>query len=113
MSIKKVGLHEIPNEVLKFLLEEIQKIRSGEIIFVVQDGYLMQVEINNRRRIADWSEKIPSWSGEILSAVEKKIHEEFSKLDYGRLVVKIQKGHVTQIERTVQSRFTGLDGEGI
>lgn len=31
----------------------------------------------------------------------------------GRLVIKIQKGRVSQMERTVQSRFTGLDGEGI
>ena len=73
----------------------------------------MQVEINSRKRISDWQEKFSAWSEEILSAVAKKICEEFSKLDYGRLVVKIQKNRVTQIERTVQSRFTGLDGEGI
>ena len=79
MMAKKLNLGAIPAEVLEFALAELKKIRSGEVSFVAQDGYLMQVEINQRRR----------------------------------LVVKIQKGRVVQIERTVQHRFTGLDGEGI
>ena len=90
-----------------------QKIFSGEIIFVAQDGYLMQVEINSRRRVSDWEEKISAWSADLISNVEKQIRLEFSKFLYGRLVIKIQKGRVTQIERTVQQKFTGLDGEGI
>lgn len=90
-----------------------QKIFSGEIIFVAQDGYLMQVEINSRRRVSDWGEKFPAWNADLISGVEKQIQLEFSKLLYGRLVIKIQKCRVTQIERTVQQRFTGLDGEGI
>ena len=111
--MKKVILGIIPKEVLKFAISEMQKISSGEIIFVAQDGYLMQVEFNQRRRISDWTENFQKWSGEVLENVEKKISQEFSKLTYGRLVIKIQKGKITQIERTVQSRFTGLDGEGI
>lgn len=98
---------------MNFALAEMQKLFSGEIIFVAQDGYLMQIEINQRRRIADWEEKIPAWSADLLSSVEKQIRLEFSKLLYGRLVIKIQRCRVTQIERTVQQRFTGLDGEGI
>lgn len=73
----------------------------------------MQIEINQRYRISDWAEKIPAWSADLVSGVEKQIRLEFSKLMYGRLVIKIQKSRVTQIERTVQQRFTGLDGEGI
>ena len=98
---------------MNFALAEMQKLFSGEIIFVAQDGYLMQIEINQRRRIADWEEKIPAWSADLLSSVEKQIRLEFSKLLYGRLVIKIQRCRVTQIEHTVQQRFTGLDGEGI
>ena len=113
VKIKKVSQYKIPDEVLNFAISEMQKINSGEIIFVAQDGYLMQIEINSKRRVADWEEKIPPWTSDLISGVEKQIRLEFSKLLYGRLVIKMQKCRVTQIERTVQQRFTGLDGEGI
>ncbi len=103
----------IPDEVLSFALEELRKISSGEIIFVAQDGVLMQVEIIFRRRLSDWSTKFSPLSEELLKNLSEQIRKEFSRLLYGRLVVKIQKGRVTQIERTIQQRFTGLDGEGI
>ncbi len=113
VPIKKVSQNSIPDEVLNFALLEMQKIHSGEIIFVAQDGYLMQIEINSRRRISDWEEKNSAWSKDLISNISKQICLEFSKLMYGRLVIKMQKCRVTQIERTVQQRFTGLDGEGI
>lgn len=106
-------MKKISAEVFEFVFEEMQKIFSGEIIFVVQDGNLMQVEITNRKRLADWSSKIPAFSKESLENLKKQISKEFSTLLYGRLVIKIQKGRVMQMERTIQSRFTGLDGEGI
>lgn len=111
--MKKFQQGEIPAEALEFALEQMQSILSGEIIFVAQDARLMQVEVTQRRRIADWSEKIPAWSEETCANLKNKIAQEFSTLAYGRLLVKIQKGRVVQIERTVQHRFTGLDGEGI
>lgn len=111
--MKKIKSGVIPNEVFDFVYDEMQKIFSGEIIFVVQDGHLMQVEITNRKRLADWLEKIPAWSRETCENLKKQISKEFSTLLYGRLVIKIQKGRVMQMERTIQSRFTGLDGEGI
>lgn len=110
---KKVTLGIIPDEVLDYAVSEMKKIRSGEISFVAQDGYLMQVEVDQRRRLSDWSTEIPQMSDEFLVNVKNQIIKEFAKLAYGRLVVKIQKGRVVQIERTVQQRFTGLDGEGI
>lgn len=106
-------MKKISAEVFEFVFEEMQKIFSGEIIFVVQDGHLMQVEITNRKRLADWSEKISAFSKETRENLRKQISKEFSTLLYGRLVIKIQKGRVMQMERTIQSRFTGLDGEGI
>lgn len=111
--MKKIKSGAIPNEVLDFVLDEMQKILSGEVIFVAQDGRLMQVEVTQRRRLVDWSEKNPSWSNEVKVHLANQIAREFSTLAYGRLVIKIQKGQVSQMERTVQSRFTGLDGEGI
>ena len=111
--VRKINAGTIPDDVLTFALDELQKILSSEIIFVAQDGRLMQVEITQRRRLADWSEKISTWSDELQQTLRKQISQEFSTLAYGRLVIKIQKGRVSQMERTVQSRFTGLDGEGI
>ena len=55
--VRKINAGTIPGDVLTFALDELQKILSGEIIFVAQDGRLMQVEITQRRRLADWSEK--------------------------------------------------------
>ncbi len=103
----------IPEEVLDYALAELKKIRSGEVSFVAQDGYLMQIEINQRRRLSDWDSEFPAWSEELSASVRKQIARDFSTLAYGRLVVKIQKGRVVQIERTIQHKFTGLDGEGI
>ena len=111
--MKKIKQGVIPDEVMEFALAEIQKILSGEVIFVAQDARLMQVEITQRRRLIDWSEKISPWSEEVKINLANQIVREFSTLSYGRLVIKIQKGRVSQMERTIQSRFTGLDGEGI
>ena len=49
--MKKIKAGAIPDEVLDFALAEMQKILSGEIIFVAQDGRLMQVEVTQRRRL--------------------------------------------------------------
>ena len=111
--MKRLKQGAIPDEVLDFTLDEMQKILSGEVIFVAQDGRLMQIEITQRRRLADWSEEVASWSEDVRLRLAQQITHEFSTLLYGRLVIKIQKGRVSQMERTVQSRFTGLDGEGI
>lgn len=110
---RKIYEGTIPDEVLKFVIDELQKIQNGEIIFIAQDGYLMQVEIRKRRRVADWKEENLPREDKNFSLLEKNIRQEFSKLDYGQLSIKIQKGRVTQIERVVRQRFTGLDGEGI
>ena len=110
---KKNSPGVIPDEVMKFAIDEIQEISNGEIILVAQDARLMQIEINKRRRLTDWAEKNSAWNEETLANLQRQIAREFSTLAYGRLVIKIQKGHVTQIERTIQSRFTGMDGEGI
>lgn len=111
--VKKIRQGTIPDEVLEYALEQMQDILSGEVVFVAQDGRLMQVEVTRRRRLTDWSEKVAEWSEDIRRNLRAQLEREFSTLAYGRLVIKIQKGRVLQMERTIQSRFTGLDGEGI
>lgn len=109
--MKKLSAGEIPDKILDDVLFELNKIPSGEIIFVAQDGYLISIEITSRHRPQDWGEKFSEPQG--VDNLKKSIRREFAKLLYGRLVLKIQKGKLTQMERTIQQRFTGLDGEGI
>lgn len=111
--MKKLKAGEIPDCVMDFVIGALKKIRSGEIVFVAQDGYLMNVEVTERRQLADWTEVLPPSDAEVLKNLKRQIVSEFELLQHGRLVVKIQKGKVMQFERTVRHRFTGLDGEGI
>ena len=49
--MRKIKQGAIPDEVMEFALSEMQKILSGEIVFVAQDGRLIQVEVTQRRRL--------------------------------------------------------------
>lgn len=51
--MKKIKMGAIPDEVMTFALDEMQKIFSGEVIFVAHDSRLMQIEVTQRRRLAD------------------------------------------------------------
>ena len=110
--MKKNSAGTIPAEVLRFVVDELKKIQNGEIIFIAQDNYFVQVEIRQRRRIEDFAGNFSN-EEKNFSTLIKGIQQEFSKLDYGQLSLKIQKGRVVQLERVVRQRFTGLDGEGI
>ena len=109
---RKNSAGTIPEEVLQFVVDELQKIQNGEIIFIAQDNHFVQVEVRQRRRIEDFAGNFPDEEKNFSSLI-KNIQQEFAKLDYGQLSVKIQKGRVVQLERVVRQRFTGLDGEGI
>lgn len=82
--MKRLKAGAIPAEVF----EALQTILSGEVLFVAQDGRLMQVDITQRRRLADWSEEVAPWSEELQLTLRKQIAAEFSTLSFGRLVLK-------------------------
>ena len=88
--MKKLQIGEIPDYVMNFVIDELKKIRSREVIFITQDGYLMNVKTNNRRRIADWSEELHKISDDACENIKNQIRKEFKKLIYGRLMIKIQ-----------------------
>ena len=111
--MKKLQIGEIPDHVMDYVIEESKRISNGEIVFIAQDGRLMGVEINSRRRLAEWTTDMPTLTYEVCENLKKTLVKEFRQLTYGRLQIKIQKGKIYQIERTVQHRFSGLDGEGI
>ena len=45
--MKKLQSGEIPEHVMNYAIGELKKIRSGELVFVAQDGYLMSVEVTD------------------------------------------------------------------
>ena len=110
----KLHAGEIPDEVMKFVLDELGKLNSGELVLISQDGFLMQIDRLQKLRISDWkSERDESNLTESQKkSIADRIRKEFSSLQFGRLVVKVTKNRI-QLERTELQRFTGLDGEGI
>ena len=87
----------------------------GSITFVIQDGYVIQIERNEKIRIGDLLNNL-SVKKVDNSKVRSKILESINGLRYGQVVVVIKNGAVVQIEKTEKSRFNaweGVDGEGI
>ncbi|WP_432647264.1 DUF2292 domain-containing protein [Mitsuokella sp.] len=107
---------EIPPKAMKYVLHGLCTIGFGEMVLVAQDGVLMQVEWNEKRRLDCWHDTADTesaYSEKALLELAARIRKKFRLLQYGKLVLVIRKGRLMQIERTEKQRFTGLDGEGI
>lgn len=115
MEKLKLSAGEIPDEVMTYLLAQMQKISFGEIVLVAQDSVLVQIESQEKLRLANWGQHLEerSWSSQHKANIQKHLRQEFARLSYGRLVIVIKNGNVIQMERTEKQRFTGMDGEGI
>lgn len=115
MERLKVLPREIPHEVMAYLLLQMQKISFGEVVLVVQDGVLVQIECQEKLRLANWGQHFQQkcWTVKQKANIIKHLKQEFACLSYGKLVIVIKNGNVIQMERTEKQRFTGLDGEGI
>ncbi len=115
MDKLKLSPGEIPLEVMDYLIEQMQKISFGEVVLVAQDGVLVQIESQEKLRLANWGQHLEQqlWTDKQQKHITKHLQQEFSHLAYGKLVIVIKNGNVIQMERTEKQRFTGLDGEGI
>ncbi|WP_158573624.1 YezD family protein [Mitsuokella sp. AF33-22] len=116
MAGRKLQPGEIPALAMEYILHGLRNICYGEIILVAQDGVLMQVEWNEKRRLDCWQDAGAGtcpYSPAALQEIAARIRKEFGLLQYGKLVLVIRHGRLLQIERTEKQRFTGLDGEGI
>ena len=115
MEKLKLSSGEIPLEVMDYLIEQMQKISFGEVVLVAQDGVLVQIESQEKLRLANWGQHLERqlWTYKQKKHITKHLQQEFSHLAYGKLVIVIKNGNVIQMERTEKQRFTGLDGEGI
>ena len=115
MERLKVMSGEIPHEVMAYLLLQMQRISFGEVVLVAQDGVLVQIECQEKLRLANWGQHSDhvQWSARQKNNIAKHLKQEFARLSYGKLVIVIKNGNVIQMERTEKQRFTGMDGEGI
>ncbi|WP_295632202.1 YezD family protein [uncultured Mitsuokella sp.] len=116
MAGLRLAAGEIPPKAMKYILHGLCTIGYGEMVLVAQDGVLMQVEWNEKRRLDCWHDTEDTdclYSDRALSELSARIRKEFRLLQYGKLVLVIRKGRLMQLERTEKQRFTGLDGEGI
>lgn len=118
MSTKKIAPHEVPNEVMGYILDSLQRLSFGEVVLVAQDGVLVQVEWSEKLRTTDilageGATERHVWEAAELDYVAAHVRAEFRELCYGRLVIVVKRGAVVQIERTEKQRFTGMYGEGI
>lgn len=115
MAKQKFLPGEIPDHVMDGLLHMLQRISFGEAVLVAQDRVLVQVEWNEKIRMDCWEEQQEKvdWEEKTLVCLTEHIRQEFSRLQFGRLVIVVKRGRVIGLERTEKQRFTGLDGEGI
>lgn len=115
MAAEKKALESINHQAMKYIRQALSEICFGELILVAQDSRLIQIERSEKIRI---QQNAPScqrkaFEEKELSFLEEKIRASFKNLDYGQLVIVIKDGKVKQMDRTIRSRFTGMDGEGI
>lgn len=115
MAKEKLLRGRIPPGVMEYIANTLQGLSFGEVVLVAQDGVLVQLEWSERLRLDRWGEHLEQrqWETQTREKVMQHIAQEFSHLQYGRLVIVVKAGSVVQMERTEKQRFTGLDGEGI
>ncbi|MDQ0204541.1 YezD family protein [Pectinatus haikarae] len=121
MAIAKntTALSKINSGTMKIITKLLKDVFHGEITLIVQNSCLIQVERNEKIRLADIA-KYDQYAAKATltnyDSICKKIQQEFSSLEYGNIVIIIKSGRVVQVERTEKHRFqgfTGMDGEGI
>ena len=112
---KRIEPGVIPASVMQYILQCLQDICYGQVVLVAQDGRLIQVEREEKLRLAGacLPREHASMAEEDLTGLAQRIRTAVIHLDFGQLVIVVKAGNVVQIERTVKQRFTGLDGEGI
>jgi len=115
MAAEKTAAGLISPQAMTYIRQALSEICFGELILVAQDSRLIQIERNEKIRILQNTpafERTDIDEKELLF-IENNIQKSFKSLDYGQLVIVIKNGKVKQIDRTIRSRFTGMDGEGI
>ncbi len=105
----------LPPRALEKIAAAAGTIGYGSITLVVQDGKVIQIEINEKIR-PGWEVARKESAGPPADGLLAELGGALRGLQYGQVVVLIKDGRVTQIERTEKRRLPrleGIDGEGI
>lgn len=121
MTIKISAKHTKPGGLDPAALDKVELLINstfhGSITFVVQDGWVIQIERNEKIKMGDLLHNLSAGKkANDSSRIRAKIVESIHGLKYGQVAVVIKNGAVVQIEKTEKNRFTsweGMDGEGI
>jgi hypothetical protein len=106
---------------LDLIDQAIAEIRFGSITVIIQDGYIIQLEKNEKIRLDAANlhllkEKRKTEAKRNKEELHARILLTLKELQYGQVVILIKEGTVVQLERTDKQRFThmqGIYGEGI
>lgn len=100
---------------MQYILQSLTSISFGEVALIAQDGLLVQIEREEKVRLENLLQASQMTAQPLTNpqGLAKHIRQEFARLLFGKLVIVVKQGKVTQMERTEKQRFLGLDGEGI
>lgn len=104
----------ISEQILAYIEQAVRDIRFGSITLIVQDFRLIQMEKLEKTRLTELPK--PENKTEPGNGIRTRIIQSVSGLEYGKVVIQIQSGRITQVERTEKYRvgkLTGLNGDGI
>lgn len=109
---------DIAKEVLALIEQAVMEINFGSVTLILQDSRIIQMEKLEKIRLGDGesaSKAVPKAAagGPVL---RRRIVQSVSEMEYGKVVIQIQLGQITQVERTEKYRvgkLTGLNGDGI
>lgn len=112
---------QVLRHALEIIDQAITEIRFGSITLVIQDGYIIQLEKNEKIRLdgvnfSSLKEKPKTGLKKDKEGIHAGIIKAVKELQYGQVVMLIKEGAVVQLERTDKQRFTnmqGIYGEGI
>ena len=104
----------ISEQILAYIEQAVRDISFGSITLIVQDFRLIQMEKLEKIRLTELPK--PENKTGPGNGIRTRIIQSVSGLEYGKVVIQIQSGKITQVERTEKYRvgkLTGLNGDGI
>lgn len=117
--VKMSQVKPLPSQVFDIIECFLYNVQYGQLILVIQDGIVVKIEKIEKFVISTKSResrglKIDKFSTK--HPLQTKILSELQSIKYGQLVIRLDNGHVEQIEKTEKRRIDeleGLYGDGI
>jgi len=120
VSMGKMGqIKPLPSQVFEIIECFLHTVQYGQLILVIQDGIVVKIEKIEKFVISTKSREARGGKYDQSSTkhpLQTKILSELQSIKYGQLVIRLDNGHVEQIEKTEKRRIDeleGLYGDGI